>query len=226
MRASTALASALAITTLLTGCGGTAPQPSAGSSSAASAAATGGASAPATPVAGQPSASQVALLYLDAFRGNVAGLKAYNPNSSASEAVFAGINKSTLTSLGITPTDQQSQQVAEAMRRGLAKVEATVVKETPVADGTSVTLSIRGIDLAGSFRKTTGAIDKAKLTEANKAETYVDALATAWQDAPLVDQATNVELLLTYPPGVKSGGLWVPDPGSGQAISKAFVKAS
>ncbi|MGB7964613.1 MAG: hypothetical protein WCF12_16850 [Propionicimonas sp.] len=168
----------------------------------------------------------MALLYMDALRGDVTGLKAYNPNTSATGRSFDGINRATLKTLGVTLNDEQNQQVAEATNTGLSTVETTVVKERVNDSLATVTLAIRGIDLVKSYQQHVGAIDKTKLTEANKAATYAKALAASWAEAPLVAKASNVDLILNYPPGVTAGGKWVPDAASGKAVVNAFVKTS
>lgn len=215
------IATALGLLLALTACSGT---PASTVVVSAAPSATGSSSAATT--AQEPTASQVALLYMDAFRGDLTGLKAYNPNTAATGTSFDGINQATLKSLGVTLNDEQNQLVADGTKAGLATVETKVVKETVNGNTATVTLAIRGIDLAKSYQQHVGAIDKTKLTEANKAATYAKALATSWAEAPLVAKASDVDMILNYPPGVESGGKWVPDPANGKAVANAFVKTS
>lgn len=216
----------LGLALALTACGGAPASTGVGSTAPTGVASSGAASSSAATTVQELTASQVALLYMDAFRGDVTGLKAYNPNTSATGHPFDGINQATLKALGVTLNEEQNQQVADGTKAGLATVETKVVKETANGNSATVTLSIRGIDLAKSYQKHVGAIDKAKLTEANKAATYAKALAASWAEAPLVAKASEVEMILNYPPGVESGGKWVPDPASGKTVVNAFVKTS
>lgn len=215
---------AVTMSLVLTGCG-TGPANPVTSGSASAGAASPGAGTASAP-AGELSAGQVALLYMDALRGDTAGLKAYNPDTAMNESAFDGVNTGTLKSLGVTPTEEQNQRLAQAKRTALARVETEVVKESVTGSTATVTLAIRGIDLIGSFRTHAASIDKSKVTEVTKAATYVDVLVRAWNDAPLVEKATSVDLVLTYPPGVTSGGVWVPDAAGAKALIQAFVKVT
>jgi hypothetical protein len=220
------MATALGLLLALSGCGGT-PAPTVVVSASPSTTASSSAASSSTATTDQElTASQVALLYMDAFRGDVTGIKAYNPNTSATGNSFDGINQATLKSLGVTLNDEQNQQVSDGTKKGLATVETKVVKETVNGSTATVTLAIRGIDLVKSYQQHVGAIDKTKLTAANKAATYAKALAASWAEAPLVAKASDVDMILNYPPGVVSGGKWVPDPASGKTVVNAFVKTS
>ncbi len=225
-RPAAALATVLAAMLTLTACGGSPASTVVGSAAPSDTAPSSAAASSAAPTAQELTASEVALLYMDAFRGDVTGIKAYNPNTSATGNSFDGINQATLKSLGVTLDDEQNQQVAEGTKKGLAAVETKVVKETVNGSTATVTLAIRGIDLVKSYQQHVGAIDKTKLTAANKAATYAKALAASWAEAPLVAKASDVDLILNYPPGVTAGGKWVPDASSGKAVVNAFVKTS
>lgn len=216
----------LGLVLALTACGGAPASTVVESTAPTSAASSSAASSSAATTDQELTASQVALLYMDAFRGDVTGLKAYNPNTSATGHSFDGINQATLKALGVTLNDEQNQQVAEGTMTGLATVETKVVKETANGSTATVSLAIRGIDLAKSYQEHVGAIDKAKLTETNRAATYAKALAASWAEAPLVAKASEVDMILNYPPGVESGGKWIPDPASGKTVVNAFVKTS
>lgn len=224
--AAVAMVTVLGLMLALTACGGTPASTVAASAAPLGSASSSAASSSAAPADQELTASQVALLYMDAFRGDVTGLKAYNPNTSATGHPFDGINRATLKALGVTLNDEQNQLVADATKVGLGTVETKVVKETVNGNTATVTLAIRGIDLAKSYQQRVGAIDKTTLTEANKAATYAKALAASWAEAPLVAKASEVDMILNYPPGVESGGKWVPDPASGKTVVNAFVKTS
>lgn len=208
----------------LGGCAGVPATP--GNAPTTTAAGTTTAASTTAPADQEPTASQVALLYMDAFRGDLTGLQAYNPGTSASGDSFAGINRATLKALGVTLTEEQQSLVTDATRTGVSKVETTVVKEQMDGSTATVTLAIRGIDLLASYKQHVAAIDQTKLTPANRPGTYATALAASWEEAPLVEKASTVDLVLTYPPGVTSGGKWIPDAASGKAIASAFVKTS
>jgi hypothetical protein len=185
-----------------------------------------GSQTPETPREKTP--GEVAVLYLKGMAGDISGLKAHNPDSSVTaDAIFGGVNKATLESLGVTATSEQEEQLSEAMHKGLSKVEIELVDEKVTGSTAKVTLAVKGIDLASSFKTRYAAIDKTKITDdASKAEATVAALADAWSNAPLLTEPTTVDMVLNYPPGVKSGGMWTPDASSAKGLSSAIVKVA
>lgn len=174
-----------------------------------------------------PGPGEVAMLYLNALKGDAAGLRAYNPGTTWDDAVLDSTNDATLDALGISPTDEQRAELTQATKAGLSKVEASVVDEK-VKDGiATVTLSIRGIDLASSFTEQLEAIDASKVTAKTKAQVYSQALTKAWAQAPLVAEPVEVDMVLTFPPGLASSAKWTPKATDGaRQIIQALVKTS
>lgn len=164
------------------------------------------------------SPGDVALLYVDAFRGNPAALRAYNPNSSFSEEYFDTLGESAGRSWGVTFSDEQRDQIALAYKKALATLEANVVKEEVTSDKATVSLAIKGVDFATSLKQQSAELDKSKVTAENKAETYAQLLTAALNRAPLVSEPTTTEMTLT-----NQGGTWVPEPTSAKALINALV---
>ena len=79
------------------------------------------------------SPSDVAMLYVDGFRGDVAGVKAYNPNSSLTEDYLQSLGKQSAggfaQGLGVAFTQEQLAAIGTAYTGALTRVEAKVADE-------------------------------------------------------------------------------------------------
>lgn len=189
---------ALILAAIVTGCGSGAP------SSAPPAGAESGTAAEASK---ELSPSDVALLYLEAMRGNVSGLKEYNPDTEITqEGVFGSANPSLLETWGVSPTAEQEAQLTEAMLVGLSKAEFTVVDEKVDGESATVTVAIQGIDMSSSlatqFEKIGG-----QITDDTEDEAIVAVLDKAWREAPLVPEPSTVDMMFT----AVSDGRWIAD---------------
>ena len=166
------------------------------------------------------SPSDVAPLYLEAMRGNVSGLKEYNPDTEITEeGVFGSANQTLLEMWGVSPTAEQEAQLTEAMLAGLYKVEFAVVDEKVDGEGATVTVAIRALDMSSSLETQFETIG-GQITDDTEDETIIAVLDKAWRDAPLVPEPTNVDMLFT----AVSDGRWIAGSQGGAAAAAAYVK--
>jgi hypothetical protein len=166
------------------------------------------------------SPSDVAPLYLEAMRGNVSGLKDYNPDTEITEeGVFGSANQSMLEAWGVSPTAAQEAQLTEAMLAGLSKVEFTVVDEKVDGDSATVTVAIRGIDMSSSLDTQFETIG-GQITQDTEDDAIIGVLDKAWREAPLVPEPTDVDMSFT----AVSDGRWIADSQAGADASAAYVK--
>lgn len=164
--------------------------------------------------------SVVAPLYLEAMRGNVSGLKEYNPDTELTEeGVFGSANSTLLETWGVNPTAEQQAQLTEAMLAGLSKVEFTVVDEKADGRNATVTVAIRGLDLSSSL-ETQFATIGGQIAEDTQDKTIIALLDTAWRKAPLVPEPTDVDMPFT----AVSDGRWIADPQGAGPAGAAYVK--
>ena len=162
----------------------------------------------------------VAQLYLEAMRGNVAGLQEHNPDTEITEeGVFGSANPSMLEAWGVSPTAEQEAQLTEAMLAGLSKVEFTVVDERVDGESATVTVAIRGIDMSSSLDTQFETIG-GQITDDTEDEAIIAVLDKAWREVPLVPEPTNVEMPFT----AVSDGRWIADSQGGAAAGTAYVK--
>ncbi|MGB7982819.1 MAG: hypothetical protein WCF36_18715 [Candidatus Nanopelagicales bacterium] len=174
----------------------------------------------AEPEAEQRSPSDVAALYLEAMRGNVAGLREHNPDTEITEeGVFGSANSSMLETWGVRPSAEQEAQITEAMLAGLSEVEFTVVDEKVDGESATVTVAIRGIDMSSSL-DTQFATIGGQITEDTEDVAIIAVLDQAWREAPLMPEPTNVDM----PFVAVSDGRWIADPQGGEAAAAAYVK--
>ena len=167
-----------------------------------------------------PSPGDVAVLYLDAMRGDVSGLKGYNPDTEfTEEGVFGSANQGMLEAWGVSPTAEQEAQLTEAMLAGLAKVEFTVVDEKVDGDSATVTVALRGIDMSSSL-ETQFATIGGQITPDTEDDAIIAVLDKAWREAPLVPEPTDVDMSFT----AVSDGRWIVDAQAGAATAAAYVK--
>ena len=168
---------------------------------------------------GELSPRDVAPLYLEAMRGNVSGLKQHNPDTEfTGEGAFGSVNPSMLEAWGVSPTAEQEAQLTEAMLAGLSKVEFTVVDEKVDGESATVTVAIRGIDMSSSL-DTQFATIGGQITDDTEDAAIIAVLDKAWREAPLVSEATNVEMSFS----AVSDGRWIADPQGGAAAGAVYV---
>lgn len=169
---------------------------------------------------GELSPSDVAPLYLEAMRGNVSGLKEYNPDTEITEeGAFGSVNQTLLEAWGVSPTPEQEAQLTEAMLVGLSKVEFAVVDEKVDGENATVTVAIRGLDMSSSLETQFETIG-GQITDDTEAGAIIAVLDKAWREAPLVPEPTNVEMPFT----AVSDGRWIAGSQGGAAAAAAYVK--
>jgi hypothetical protein len=168
----------------------------------------------------EPSPSDAASLYLEAMRGNVSGLKEQNPDTEITEeGVFGSVNSGLLETWGVSATAEQEAQLTEAMLAGLSKVEFTVGDEKVDGESATVTVALRGIDMSSSLDTQFETIG-GQITEDTEDKTVIAILDKAWREAPLVPEATNVDMPFT----AVSDGRWIADPQGAAALSAVYVE--
>jgi len=154
------------------------------------------------------------------MRGNVSGLKEYNPDTEITEeGVFGSANQTLLEMWGVSPTAEQEAQLTEAMLAGLYKVEFAVVDEKVDGEGATVTVAIRALDMSSSLETQFETIG-GQITDDTEDETIIAVLDKAWRDAPLVPEPTNVDMPFT----AVSDGRWIAGSQGGAAAAAAYVK--
>lgn len=169
---------------------------------------------------GKQSPSEVALLYMEALRGNVSGLKAYNPNTELTEqGVFGSANETLLDMWEVTSTPEQEAQLTEAMLAGLSKVQFSVVDEKVDGESATVTLAIQGIDMTSSLDTQFETIG-GQITNETEDETVIALLDKAWREAPLVPKPVTVDMPFT----AVLDGMWIADTEGAAAIGDAYLK--
>lgn len=171
-------------------------------------------------VSGDVSASDVAMMYVDAFRGESDALRDYNANSSWDDSYFETAGTGLSQAQGIEFTEEQAAAVADAYRTALSAVEAEAVEEKVDGDTATVGLSIRGVDLAGAMAAHQKQLAAAAVAEDPAA--YADAVVAMLGDTDLVAEPTDVEMTLTR------GGddLWGPDSSSAPDLIAAVAQWS
>lgn len=197
---------ALLLAVALSGCGGS---PSPGSTG----------EPPAKDQAGTASPGDVALLYLEAMRGNVAGLKEVNPDTELPEdGLFSSYHQGMLEAWGVKTTPEQDAQLTEAMLEGLSKARFEVVDESIDGKQATVKLSIWGLEMSDSLEKQMDAIG-GQVTDATEDAAIVEVPDKMWREAPVADEPVQVEVQFRS----VSDGRWIIDPSSGTSLFNAYL---
>lgn len=146
--------------------------------------------------------------------------KDYNPDTEITEeGVFGSANATLLEVWGVSPTAEQEAQVTEAMLAGLSKVEFSVVDEKVDGESATVTVAIRGIDMASSLKTQFETIG-GQITDQTEDEDIIALLDKAWREAPLVPEPANVDMPFT----AVSDGRWIAGAEGGAAASAVYLK--
>lgn len=168
---------------------------------------------------GEVSPGDAALLYMEAMRGNAAGLKEYNPDSKLPEdGVFTNYHQGLLDVWEVKTTPEQDAQLTQAMLDGLSKVEFEVVDEKIDGNKATVTMSIRGLEMSKSLEKQMDAIG-GQITDATEDAAIVDALDKTWREASLAKDPVEVDVQFQS----VSDGRWIIDSSSGEDLFNAFL---
>ncbi|NLT36263.1 MAG: hypothetical protein GXX83_10265 [Gaiellales bacterium] len=163
---------------------------------------------------------EVAPLYLEAMRGNVSGLREYNPDTEITEeGVFGSANQTLLSLWGVSATPEQEAQLTEAMLAGLSQVQFTVVDEEVDGKNATVTVAIRGVDMASSLETQFETIG-GQITDGTEDETIIALLDKAWREAPLVPEPANVDMPFT----AVVDGRWIAGSEGGAAAGAVYLK--
>lgn len=169
----------------------------------------------------EASAGDVAMFYLDAFRGDPSVLREYNPDSSFSDEYFESLAPAFAQLWGVTFSDEQNGRIADAYRSALRLVEAALIDEAQDGETAVATLEIRGVDLPGSLTAQIQAIDQTAITAENITDTYTRLLVATLTEIGLAPEAAEVEVSLT-----RKGSLWVPEDSAVGAIIGALLPQS
>lgn len=174
---------------------------------------------PASGKSGELSPGDAALLYMEAVRGNVAGLKEYNPDSKMSEeGAFNSYHEGLLEVWEVETTPEQDAQLTQAMLDGLSKVEFKVLDEKVDGNKATVTMLIRGLEMSESLEKQVDAIG-GQITDTTEDAAILKALDKTWREAPLADEPVEVVLQFRS----VSDGRWIIDSSSGEGLADAFL---
>lgn len=163
----------------------------------------------------ETSPGDVAMLYVDAFRGGE-GLTDYNPDSSWDGTYFETLGASAEQVVGVPLNADQTKRVAAAYREALGQIEAEVVKEQADGDRATVTLAVRGLGYGDAME---AAGKDFVLDQKDPAGSYAKLLIEALGIVKPVEEPTNVEMAFT-----RSGDLWLPDSAGGAAIVRALLR--
>lgn len=163
----------------------------------------------------ESSPGDVAMLYVDAFRGGE-GLTDYNPDSSWDGSYFETLGASAQEVVGEPLDAEQTERVAAAYREALGQIEAEVLEEQVDGDEATVTLALRGLDY-GAAMKTAG--EDFVLDEADPTGSYAGLLLEALDIVEPVEEPMDVEMTFT-----RSGDLWAPDGESGAELIQALLR--
>lgn len=164
----------------------------------------------------EKSPGDVAMLYVDAFRGED-GLIAYNPNSSWDGSYFESLGASAEEVVGEPLTAAQNEQVAAAYKKALGQVEAELVDEQVDGDTATVTLSMRGL---GYDKAMKAAARDWVYDQKDPAGSYTTLLLTALDRVTPVEKPVEVKMTLNQ----GGDGLWAPDSESGAALTQALLQ--
>ncbi len=168
--------------------------------------------------------SEVAMLYVNGFRGDVAGVKVYNPNSSLTEDYLQTLGKQAAEGfaqgLGVTFTQEQLAAIGKAYTDALTRIEAKVGDEQVDGDRATVTFEIRGLDMAGALKERVDTMPTPP--KGSEATAYSALLVDSLGGAALVAEPDSYSMTLN-----RSGnGTWSPDAVSGSGLVRALVRWS
>lgn len=170
------------------------------------------------------SPSEVAMLYVGGFRGDVAAVRAYNPDSSLTEEYLQSLGEQAAEGLaqgfGVTFTPELLAEVGDAYTDALTRVEAEAVDELVDGDRATVTLEVRGVDVASSLAEHTASLQPP--TAGSEAATYSAVLVDSLNAAELVAEPESVEMVLNR----SSSGTWSPDSSAARSLVQALVRWS
>jgi hypothetical protein len=173
---------------------------------------------------GAKSPSEVAMLYLDGFRGDVAAVRAYNPGSSMTEEYLQSLGEDAAggfaTGLGVTFTDAQLAEIGEAYTDALGRVEAAVVDEQVDGDRATVTLEVRSVDVSSSLEEVAAELLPPDVGQ--EAATYTEFLVEGLAGAEPLEEPVSYEMSLDR----GGDGRWSPDAASGKGLVQALVRWS
>lgn len=170
------------------------------------------------------SPSEVAMLYIDGFRGDVAAVRDYSPGTSMTEEYLQSLGEDAArgfeTGLGVTFTDAQLAEIGNAYTDALGRVEAEGVDEQVDGDRATVTLDVRSIDVSSSLEEVAAALLPPE--PGTEGATYTQFLVEGLSGAELVEEPVSYEMVLNR----GSDGRWSPDAASGRGLVQALVRWS
>ncbi len=165
---------------------------------------------------GATSPGDVAMLYVEAFRGGPEGLQEYNPDSSWDDSYFDSLGESATDVVGEPLDAAQSGQVSAAYREALGQIDAEVVEEEVDGDEATVTLAVRGLAY-GAAMETAGA--DFVLDRQDPTASYTSLVLEALDVVEPVDEPMEIEMAFT-----RSRDLWAPTGESGAQMIEALLQ--
>lgn len=164
----------------------------------------------------ETSPGDVALMYVDAFRGDPEALKEYNPKSTFDDTYFESFGTGAAESFKVTWTQEQADRITAAYAEALTQIEAEVVEEDVDGDDATVTLAITGIGFDAAIEAQGKGFVR---DDKDPAASYADLLVKALGAVETVADTQEVELTFTDVEGV-----WTPLGAGGSALVDAMVR--
>jgi hypothetical protein len=164
----------------------------------------------------ETSPGDVAMLYVEAFRGGPEGLTGYNPDSSWDDTYFESLGASAREVVGEPLDAGQTERVAAAYREALGQIEAEVIEEQVDGDAATVTLAMRGLAYGAAME---AAGQDFVLDRDDPTGSYTSLVLEALATVEPVDDPMEVEMTFT-----RSADLWVPSGESGAQMIQALLQ--
>ena len=162
----------------------------------------------------ESSPKEVALLYVDALRGDVAGLAAYDKDAVPEEGYWA----ESLEGQDISFTPEQVDAYVRASQGALSRAKVTAAGETVDGSSAVVRLEITPVDFVNTVSTLAEAVDWAGKSPEEVDSLIADLMIRALNEAPLTDRTSTLEVTMK-----KVKGLWVLDEASAGPLVNGMI---
>lgn len=166
-------------------------------------------SAGATSIPANPGPGDVALLYVDAFRGRPEALLSYDPDAEITTAVNLPVvfNEGFLQNGGEMPSGDEVAKLNELGINTLAKAEVEISSEQVEGDLGTVVVEIRGLDFEAAVSDAESRIIPEDFD--SETEFFTALLTESWQVAGLGEKASAIEMILIRSQDTDSPDKWM-----------------
>lgn len=160
-------------------------------------------------ITSDPSPSDIALLYVDAFRGRPEALLTYDPEAEITTAVNLPVvfNEGFLQNGGELPSEDEVAKLNELATNALAKAEVEIKSEEVEGDLGTVVVEIRGLDFEAAVSKAESRVSRDYFD--SDPEFFTALLTEAWQVADLGEKASVIEMVLIRSQDTDSLDKWM-----------------